>query len=68
MKSNKNTFTAFHVAVTILIACSKNLLDQRPLGNLDEQGIKTKAGVEGLSGRSLFPIGWSRFAEFNSSV
>jgi len=36
------------IAVTILIACSKNLLDQRPLGNLDDQGIKTKAGVEGL--------------------
>jgi starch-binding outer membrane protein, SusD/RagB family len=36
------------LVIAILFSCSKDTLDQRPLGQLDQPAIKNKAGVQGL--------------------
>ena len=47
MKSNR-IFLLTSLVIALMISCSKDLLDQRPLGQLDESAIKNKTGVEKL--------------------
>jgi hypothetical protein len=47
MKYGKTIFICV-IAAAIFFACSKELQDQRPLGNLDATAMANKEGVEGL--------------------
>ena len=58
-------FFIFLLAEVILFSCSKNVLDLRPLGQLDATAVTNKQGVDCAFNRSLFSFGWGRFTQFN---